>query len=156
MSPMSTDFTTEHAVLIGDTDAAGAPRTRTATRTRTRTRTGTAQLETARQPLARSTLYGKMRGGMGRYLASSIAMVSLLAAAPTARADLEGMLVVSPGGMIGFASDGGRRFDGELSVTYYRRIFGLGLATGGNPDRFYAELQPVAVLYPSGPPQRDE
>jgi glycerol-3-phosphate dehydrogenase (NAD(P)+) len=53
--------------------------------------------------------------------------------------------VLSPGAMVAWGTKG-FRFDGELSGTFYGSAFGLGAAVGGNPDRFYFELQPVALF----------
>jgi len=59
-------------------------------------------------------------------------------------------LVISPGAMLGWAGSHGLRLDGELSATLYGwDHFGIGVATGGNPTRFYAELQPVGVKRPN-------
>jgi hypothetical protein len=53
--------------------------------------------------------------------------------------------VLSPGAMVAWGTQG-FGFDAELSGTRYGSSFGLGVAVGGNPDRFYFELQPVALF----------
>jgi hypothetical protein len=44
-------------------------------------------------------------------------------------------VVISPGLMAGKTTDGGWRFDGELSVTSYGDAWAFGGVIGGNPNR---------------------
>jgi len=87
-------------------------------------------------------------------MAALWALAVVVASGGTARAADDGF-VLSPGVMVARRlDDGGWRFDGELSVTYYLPFFGLGVATGGSSTRYYFELQPVVVIG-AAPPRGD-
>jgi hypothetical protein len=98
-------------------------------------------------------------GALARRSGSVALALALLALAVNAHAEVHARgekedppsdslgFVVSPGAMLAWAGSHGLRFDGELSATLYGwDHFGIGVATGGNPTRFYAELQPVALF----------
>jgi hypothetical protein len=81
---------------------------------------------------------------MWRALAAAAIVVAL--GAPRAWAEDRLGLVVSPGAMGARSNRHGALWDAELSAFWAGAHFGLGGAVGGNPDRTYLELQPVAIL----------
>jgi hypothetical protein len=79
-----------------------------------------------------------------------VALALFALAAEPVRAEVGSMrrplALLTPGASLEMGLDGSLRFGGEVALAQYMGGWGFGVAVGFVPGRFYAELQPAAVL----------